>query len=151
MLARQVEFEADDVHGTRPLLKTDHGSTVLVIDDSRTALMSIKKMLNSYGFRCLIASNAKDGIRIAESVMPDIILMDVEMPELNGFQATRILRDMPKTRGIPVIIISGTYSPATRVWAQKIGANGFLSKPLNGDEFFEMADELICANMAIAN
>lgn len=122
--------------------------TVLVIDDSRTALVSIQKMVRSCNFDCLVAGDALDGIVIAEQLQPDLILMDVEMPGMNGFQATRALRENPITANIPVIIISGTVTPVEQMWGKKIGANGFLPKPMKPSAFMEKAEALLYSSFA---
>lgn len=117
--------------------------TVLIVDDSKTAQATIKKMLIRCNFNCFVASDALDGIIAAEQLNPDLILMDVEMPGMNGFQATRALREQQQTRDIPVIIISGTVTPVEQTWGRKIGANGFLPKPMNERAFLALAEELI--------
>jgi len=118
-------------------------TSVLVVDDSRTVLVTLNKMLEQMGFICFTASSASEGIEIAKSNKPDLILMDVVMPEINGFQATRILRKIPQTAHIPIIIISGTQLGTDQFWGQKMGANGFLPKPLDKQAFLNMADELL--------
>ncbi|MDH5325300.1 MAG: response regulator [Gammaproteobacteria bacterium] len=122
---------------------TDSNKTVLVIDDSKTALFSAKQTVNLLGFSCLLANDVVEGIQAADELLPDLILMDVEMPKMNGFQATRILRAKSTTCDIPIIIVSGTDSPANRMWSEKIGANGFLPKPLDGKTLNKLAKELI--------
>lgn len=121
---------------------------VLVVDDSRTVLVTLNKMLVQLGFKCSTAASAREGIELAKNVMPDLILMDVVMPEINGFQATRILRKIPETTHIPIIIISGTQLGTDQFWGQKMGANGFLPKPLDKQAFLSMANELLGTQQA---
>ncbi len=120
-----------------------NNATVLVVDDSRTALVTLNKMLRNLNFQCLTASNARDGIEMARSLKPDLILMDVVMPEINGFQATRLLRKIPETAHIPIIIISGNTMQTEQFWGEKMGANGFLPKPLDEQAFMELATQLL--------
>lgn len=120
-----------------------NNATVLVVDDSRTALVTLNKMLRNLNFQCLTASNARDGIEMAKSLKPDLILMDVVMPEINGFQATRLLRKIPETAHIPIIIISGNTMQTEQFWGEKMGANGFLPKPLDEQAFMELATQLL--------
>lgn len=118
-------------------------ATVLVVDDSRTALVTLNKMLRNLNFQCLTATNAREGIEMAKSLKPDLILMDVVMPEINGFQATRLLRKIPETAHIPIIIISGTKMQTEEFWGEKMGANGFLPKPLDQQVFLKLANQLL--------
>jgi len=124
-------------------LSVGKNATVLVVDDSKTALVTLNKMLRSLNFNCLTALSARDGIEMAKNLKPDLILMDVVMPEMNGFQATRLLRKIPETAHIPIIIISGTKMQTEEFWGEKMGANGFLPKPLDQQAFLTLAGQLL--------
>lgn len=121
--------------------KLPEKATVLIVDDSRTAIAVLQKTLEPTGFKILSAANAEDGIEMAKEHSPDIILMDVIMPGLNGFQATRILRKEPLTLAIPIIIISGNEQATEKFWSLRIGANGFLAKPVDRGELFHSLSE----------
>ncbi len=116
---------------------------VLIIDDSRTVVFAIDKLLKSAGFNTAAAYNGSDGIEMAKRNPPDLILMDVVMPGINGFQATRVLRSTDETKHIPIIIISGNQMQTEKVWGQRLGANGFLPKPLDRGEFFRLLNEVL--------
>ena len=109
------------------------GLQVLVVDDSRTQLYAIERMLQSAGVSTLIAENGKQGILMARHKLPDLILMDIVMPEINGFQATRYLTRLPETQHIPIIIISGSDQQSDKAWGLKLGARDYLSKPVSKD------------------
>jgi len=109
------------------------GLKVLVVDDSRTQLYAIERMLKSYGVNTLIAENGKQGILMARHKLPDLVLMDIVMPEINGFQATRYLSRLPETQHIPIIIISGSDQESDKAWGLKLGARDYLSKPVSKD------------------
>ena len=109
-------------------------SSVLIVDDSRTQLYAMEKMLASVGIRTLTAENGKQGILMARHKKPDLILMDIVMPEINGFQATRYLTRQPDTGHIPIIIISGSSQGSDRVWGLKLGAKDFMQKPVDKHE-----------------
>ena len=123
--------------GTGQSQNADHslldGLQVLVVDDSRTQLYAIERMLKSVGVSTLLAENGKQGILMARHKLPDLILMDIVMPEINGFQATRYLTRTPETRHIPIIIISGSDQESDKAWGLKLGARDYLSKPVNKD------------------
>ena len=107
--------------------------TVLVVDDSRTQLYAMEKMLHSVGMNTITAENGKQAILMARHRMPDIILMDIVMPEINGFQATRYLTRQPDTQHIPIIIVSGSNQESDKAWGLKLGAKDFMQKPVNKD------------------
>jgi len=117
--------------------------SVLIVDDSRTQLYAMEKMLQSVGINTLTAENGKQGILMARHKKPDIILMDIVMPEINGFQATRYLTRQPDTSHIPIIIISGSDQESDKAWGLKLGAKDFMLKPVNKDLLLEKIDFLI--------
>lgn len=104
---------------------------ILVVDDSPTAILILKKILEESGYIILVAKDALSAIEIAKKKHPDLILMDIVMPGMNGFEATRVLTKEPMTSDIPVVIVSGTNQPSDKVWGAKLGAKGFLVKPVN--------------------
>ena len=116
-------------------------ATLLIIDDSRTAIAVLKKTLEPTGYSVLSALNAEEGIEMAKVHLPDLIIMDIVMPGLNGFQATRILRKESVTCEIPILIISGNEQATEKFWGMRVGANGFLAKPVNRGELFHLLRE----------
>ncbi len=123
--------------------KNGYDVTILIVDDSKTVVFAINKLLTSAGFSALAANNATDGIELAKTHKPDLILMDVVMPGINGFQATRVLRSTEETKSIPIVIISGNQMQTEKVWGQRLGANGFLPKPIDRGDFFRLLDEIL--------
>ena len=103
---------------------------ILVVDDSKTQLFASKKMLEKFGFSVITAENGKSGILKARHEKPSLIIMDIVMPEVNGFQATRYLTRHPETSHIPIIIVSGSTQEADKAWGLKLGARDFLTKPI---------------------
>lgn len=122
-------------------VKLPDEATILIVDDSRTAIMILKKILESTGYSIISAANGEDGVEMAKLHQPDLILMDVIMPGLNGFQATRILRKEALTQDIPIIIISGNEQATEKFWGMRVGANGFLAKPVDRAELFHLLRE----------
>ena len=116
---------------------------VLVVDDSRTVVHSLRSVLEQDGYYVMEAYDGMTAIELAKAHQPDIILMDVIMPGLNGFQATRKIRKDPSTHSIPIIIISATEQPTEQFWLTKLGANDFLGKPvIRGDLFTKVETQL---------
>lgn len=122
-------------------VKLPDNAKILIVDDSRTAIAVLKKTLAPTGYDIISAENGEEGIEMAKQHKPDLILMDVIMPGLNGFQATRILRKEASTKDIPIIIISGNEQATEKFWGLRVGANGFLPKPVNRKELFHLMRE----------
>lgn len=106
-------------------------AVVLIIDDSPTELHLFQNMLEKSGFQTLVADSGEDGIRQAKTSHPDCILMDVIMPGMNGFQATRKLTKDPLTSKIPVIMITSKDQETDKIWAMRQGAVEYLVKPVS--------------------
>jgi len=108
-------------------------ATILVVDDSRTVVVALQRMLESAGYLTLAAF---DGVQAVETTLrhqPDLILMDIVMPRMNGFEATRALATNPKSRQIPVIMVSANDQVSDRIWGTRLGAKAFLAKPIAKD------------------
>lgn len=103
---------------------------ILVVDDSPSEMAKFRDILTRHQYEVIEAHTGDDGIQKANEFFPDVILMDVVMPEMNGFQATRKLTRDPKTSHIPVIIISTKNQETDRVWGKRQGARDYLSKPI---------------------
>ncbi len=110
---------------------------VLIIDDSLTESRVFTSVLERQGFLVSVACNGQEGIDVAQACQPDIILMDVVMPLLNGFQATRELTRNPATRHIPIIVCSSKSTETDRVWAMRQGAKAYLVKPVGAKELLD--------------
>lgn len=102
---------------------------ILIIDDSPTETQIYRGILEKHGHRVSSAAQAEDGIAAAKAEHPDLILMDVVMPGMNGFQATRSLSKDPDTSAIPVIILSNKSMETDRIWGLRQGARDYLVKP----------------------
>jgi len=105
--------------------------SILVIDDSMTDFLYVKNILIKNGFEVNHAQSGQDGIEAAKRLQPDCVLMDVVMPEMNGFQATRALSREVSTADIPVIMLSSKSQKTDLVWAQRQGAKDYVVKPAN--------------------
>lgn len=103
--------------------------TILVIDDSLTDFLYVKNILAHEGYQVVHAQSGKEGIEEAKKIQPDCILMDVVMPEMNGFQATRALSREVTTADIPVMILSSKSQQTDKVWAERQGAKDYITKP----------------------
>ena len=106
-------------------------SLVLIVDDSPTEQHVIATALEKHGFETVVASDGEEAISIAESQVPDLILMDIVMPGMNGFQATRQLAKNPATAAIPVVMVTTKDQETDKVWGLRQGAVEYLMKPID--------------------
>ncbi|MBO6557476.1 MAG: response regulator [Pseudomonadales bacterium] len=109
-------------------------SKILVVDDSPTEIFQFKEMLEKMGHEVITAENGRAGVEMAVKEQPDVVLMDIVMPDMNGFQATRQIARGESTKHIPVIIVSSKNQETDKVWGQRQGAKGYITKPVNPQE-----------------
>ncbi|HBA36046.1 MAG TPA: two-component system response regulator [Gammaproteobacteria bacterium] len=116
---------------------------VLIVDDSPTEVHSLRAMLERNGFNVDSAANGEEGIEKAKSSHPDLILMDIVMPGMNGFQATRRLAKDAKTADIPVIIVSTKGQEIDVVWGKRQGARDYVIKPINEQDLIQRVNTML--------
>lgn len=102
---------------------------ILLVDDSATHVAGVRPVLERAGYRVSVASSGRQGLELSTTLAPDVILMDVVMPDLNGFQATRKLARDSRTRHIPVVLASSKAQDSDRIWGLRQGAVAYLVKP----------------------
>ena len=107
---------------------------ILIVDDSPSQLMGIRRIFEKLGHEALTAEDGAAGVEVAKRELPDLILMDVVMPNLNGFQATRSISREPTTKHIPVILVTTKDQETDRMWGMRQGAKAYLTKPFSEDE-----------------
>lgn len=107
---------------------------ILIVDDSPSQLLGLKRLVEKMGHEALTAEDGAAGVEVAKRELPDLVLMDVVMPNLNGFQATRSISKDPTTAHIPVILVTTKDQDTDRVWGLRQGARAFVTKPVNEAE-----------------
>ena len=127
----------------RDRIDAPRGTRILVVDDSLTVRKALNDMLDSVGYRVLIAEDGRSALEKAEGEVPDLIFLDIVLPDVSGFRALRMLRRKPATRGIPVIMISGNSGAAEKFFLQRVGADDFIHKPFGRYEVFGALERLI--------
>ena len=118
-------------------------ATILVIDDSSTDTYHYQNVLEKHGYHVITATNGQEGIKKAQLERPEIILMDVVMPGINGFQATRQITKDPKTADIPVIIVSNKDQDSDRTWGLRQGAKDYIVKGSCEQELLKKISSLL--------
>jgi twitching motility two-component system response regulator PilH len=118
---------------------------ILIVDDSPTEVFQMRRMLENHGFETEGAADGAEGIRKAREIRPDLILMDIVMPGVDGFRATRTLANDPETRKIPVIMVSSKSQETDRIWGMRQGAVDYLVKPVTPAQLVEKAQAALLA------
>ncbi len=118
---------------------------VLIVDDSPTELHVMQKALERSGFRTAIAVDGAEGIRLAREIHPDLIFMDIVMPGMNGYQATRTLANDPQTRSIPVIMVTSKGQETDKIWGLRQGAVDYMVKPVSPNQLVAKAQATLAA------
>lgn len=109
----------------------------LVCDDSSTDLMNIKNIVEGVGYRVSTATDGGEAIEKARKERPDIIFLDIIMPQMDGYETCRRLTDDPQTRNIPIIFVTSKNQKADRIWAQMQGGKGLITKPFRDDDIID--------------
>lgn len=116
---------------------------VLVVDDSLTMRKVLSRVLEREDYEVVTANDGVDAIQLLQEITPDIILTDIEMPRMDGFEFSRFVRDNPATANTPLVVISSRTADKHRNVAKEIGVNAFLGKPVQDDELIEQVKALI--------
>jgi twitching motility two-component system response regulator PilH len=103
----------------------------LIVDDSPSQLEGLKRMVQKLGHEAFTAADGAAGVEATKRDHPDLVLMDVVMPNLNGFQATRALAKDPATADIPVVLVTTKDQETDKVWGLRQGAKAYVTKPVN--------------------
>ncbi len=110
---------------------------ILVVDDSPTERFFTADLLTKNGYQVITAENGEEGIAKAKAELPDLVIMDVVMPGLNGYQATRTLTRDETTKNIPVIVCTSKGQETDKIWGLRQGAMDYLVKPVNPEELLQ--------------
>jgi len=104
---------------------------ILIVDDSPSQLVGLKRIVEKLGHHAITAEDGAAGVEVAKREVPDLILMDVVMPNLNGLQATRTIAKDSKTSHIPIIMVTTKDQETDKVWGMRQGARDYVVKPVN--------------------
>ncbi|HEY0332350.1 MAG TPA: twitching motility response regulator PilH [Stenotrophomonas sp.] len=115
---------------------------ILIVDDSPSQLLGIQRIVEKLGHQTITATDGAAGVEAAKASLPDLVLMDVVMPNLNGFQATRTLKREPTTQNIPVILVTTKDQDTDRMWGMRQGARAYITKPFSEDELSEVIERV---------
>ena len=116
---------------------------IMIVDDSPTEVHVLRTALENHGYETVAASDGEECLSLARQVKPDRILMDVVMPGVNGYQATRTLTRDPQTSAIPIVMISSKSLETDKIWGMRQGAADYLTKPVTEADLLAKAKELL--------
>ena len=119
---------------------------ILIVDDSPSQLMGIRRIVEKLGHEALTAEDGAAGVEAAKRELPDLILMDVVMPNLNGFQATRSITREPSTKHIPIVLVTTKDQDTDRVWGMRQGAKAYITKPFSETELADIIQQMLGAD-----
>lgn len=122
------------------------GYKILLVDDEPSIVFVLSERLKFNGYDVITAENGEDGLNKAKSEKPDLILLDVMMPNMNGYQVCRLLKFDNEYKHIPIIMLTARSQDADRKTAQDTGANAYLTKPVDSKELIETIQKFLPKN-----
>ena len=118
-------------------------SVILIVEDNEKNMKLVRDVLQVKGYQTLEAGNAEDGIALAQAHKPDLVLMDIQLPGMNGIEALGVLRADPATAAIPVIAVTASVMQQDRKQITEAGFEAYIGKPINLKEFLETVRTMI--------
>jgi len=128
---------------SRPIPPLEPKFLILIVDDSADNLAMISLDLQQQNYRVVTASNGEDAIKIAAQTNPNLILMDINLPELDGLAATRRIRDIESLREVPVVAVTAFGTEGFQRAAYDVGVDGYLTKPIDLDRMHQLIARLL--------
>ena len=116
---------------------------ILIVDDEQDIVESLKFVLEAADFTCYCAYNGEDGLRLAKNIIPDLIILDVMMPKINGYKISRLLKYDSKYKNIPILMITARSQEEDRVIGEETGADEYITKPFKVDYVVEKVKNYI--------
>lgn len=104
--------------------------TILLVEDHEDNRIVYSTILEHFGYTVLLATDGAEGVRLAREALPDLVLMDVSIPVMDGWEATRVLKSEPATAGIPIVALTAHALATDRERAAEAGCDGYLAKPV---------------------
>jgi two-component system cell cycle response regulator DivK len=118
-------------------------SVILIVEDNEKNMKLVRDVLQVKGYQTLEAATAEDGIALAQAHSPDLVLMDIQLPGMNGIEALGVLRENPATAHIPVIAVTASVMQQDRKLITEAGFDAYIGKPINLKEFLQAVREMI--------
>lgn len=119
------------------------GKTILCVEDNPNNRLLVRRMLEAEGYHVLEADCGEEGITVAARTLPDLILMDITLPDINGYEATRRLRENPALARTPILAVTANVMKGDREKALSAGCNSYISKPIDVDQLPRLLAEYL--------
>jgi two-component system cell cycle response regulator DivK len=135
--------ESVENRGSYPLDYKDEAATVLVVEDTEDNRQMMRRLLEMSGFRVVEATNGKEAVKVASDVRPQIILMDLSLPFIDGLAATRQIRRLPDLNRVPIVAVSAHDTADFHNEALNAGCDAYVTKPIDYPELEELVNRLL--------
>ena len=122
---------------------TDTGKKILIVDDEQDIVETLKFMLEAQGYECCCAYDGEVGLNMAKEIIPDIMILDVMMPKINGYKISRLLKYDNKYKDIPIIMVTARSQEDDKIIGQETGVNEYITKPFELDEVIAKVKEYL--------
>ncbi len=116
---------------------------ILIVDDEQDIVESLKFVLETSDFTCYCAYNGEDGLRLAKEIIPDLIILDVMMPKINGYKISRLLKYDAKYKNIPILMVTARSQEEDKLIGEETGADEYITKPFELDEVVKKVEEYL--------
>ena len=116
---------------------------ILLVDDEQDIVETLKFVLESEGYTCFCAYNGEDGLKLAKEIVPDLMVLDVMMPKINGFKISRLLKYDAKYKDIPIIMLTARSQESDKQIGEETGADVYITKPFDLDEVLSTVNRLL--------
>lgn len=122
---------------------TDTGKKILIVDDEQDIVETLKFMLEAQGYKCFCAYDGEAGLNMAKEIIPDLMILDVMMPKINGYKISRLLKYDNKYKDIPIIMVTARSQEDDKIIGQETGVNEYITKPFELDEVIAKVKEYL--------
>ncbi len=116
---------------------------ILIVDDEQDIVESLKFVLETSGYNCYTAFNGEDGLKLAKELLPDLIILDVMMPKINGYKISRLLKYDNKYKNIPILMITARSQEEDKLIGEETGADEYITKPFDLDEVLKLVEKYL--------
>ena len=116
---------------------------ILIVDDELDIVESLKFVLETSDYQCFCAYNGEEGLRLAKEIIPDLIILDVMMPKINGYKISRLLKFDNKYKNIPILMLTARSQESDKLIGEETGADEYITKPFDLDFVLKKVDEYL--------
>lgn len=116
---------------------------ILIVDDEQDIVESLKFVLETAGFNCYTAFDGEEGLRLAKEIIPDLMILDVMMPKINGYKISRLLKYDSKYKSIPILMITARSQEEDKLIGEETGADEYITKPFDLDEVLKQVEKYL--------